>query len=67
MVALYSLPMLAFAQQQNNTSSDTEPGMAFFEFLAELEQVDGEWVTPMDMQDAEQEDDDCAKRQEQKP
>lgn len=67
MVALGSFAALADEQQPNDISPDTEPGMAFFEFLAELEQVNGEWLSPIDMLEIEQEDGDSVGNEEQKP
>jgi len=49
--------MLALACNMSAYAKEPEkPSMAFLEYLAELEQVQGQWVSPLDMQPAKSSD-----------
>ena len=53
MLALVCLCHTAHAESDKTSVSkaDEAPSLAFLEYLAELQQVDGKWVSPMDMLD----------------
>lgn len=59
--------MLALACNLSAYGKEPEkPSMAFLEYLAELEQVQGQWVSPLDMQPQEKPDNQSDQQAEKK-
>ena len=53
MLALACVCHSAYAETEKSSGKlpEASPSLAFLEYLAELQKVDGKWVSPMDMLD----------------